>query len=397
MAKAAPLGKYDYGWHRPCPVCLDDQPEPLFDNRMAPLDGLDMSYRVCNCRTCGFCYACDLPPPATYEKYYQSLSKYDLVISGPAIPPVTAIRIRQALDLCLPLLPDNALVADIGCGFGALLSGFKASGLSRLYGIDPAPGAGREAARLFGLDNVHTAALRESATKLPLADTDLLCLTGVAEHLPLLREDLGWLLGQLPGPAQVLIEVPALERFLSPPVEPFGEFSLEHIQYFSADTLARLMASFGFAPRCIAICSLDGCTDSLFGLFARTVTEVPATGSSPVNIDEYIAHSLVERSATFQKIADTDTPFIIFGAGSHTARLLPLLEQAGMTSRIVAIVDNNRNLHGKTLGDFVIHTSDFLAKNPGTPVLVSSFNAQNAIARQLGERHPMLLLYDTLQ
>ena len=68
-----------------------------------------------------------------------------------------------------------------------------------------------------------------------------------------------------------------------------------------------------------------------------------------------------------------------------------------MTPRIVAIVDNNPNLRGKTLGNFVVQSSDYLAENPGISVLVSSFNAQEAIAQQLAGRHPTILLYDAIR
>jgi FlaA1/EpsC-like NDP-sugar epimerase len=95
-----------------------------------------------------------------------------------------------------------------------------------------------------------------------------------------------------------------------------------------------------------------------------------------------------------QRIANRSDPFVIFGAGSHTARLLPQLEQLGVASRIIAIVDNNLNLWGKKLGNFIIQPCDFLTAMPGCTVLVSSFNAQNAIATQLAGRHPTILLYD---
>lgn len=390
MAESRPT----HPWHRPCPVCQADQPQPVFDNRMAPLDGLDLSYRVGQCPQCAFCYAYELPLPETYKKYYRSLSKYDQPLSQFSIRAVDQGRMAKTLELCRPHLAPDALISDIGCGFGALLSAFKAAGFSHLHGIDPAPASAITARNLLGLENIRTGSLRDAIDQLPLAETDLLCLTGVAEHLPCLSEDLGCLLQELPESATVLIEVPALERFLSPPGEAYGEFSLEHLQYFSTETLTGLMANFGFSPQALSICEFQGCTDSLFGLFSRRPQTGIVPAHAPDKLGDYLNYSAATLENGLQKIVDRSTPFAIFGAGSHTARLLPQLEQLGLTTQILAIVDSNPNLRGKTLGDFVIQPGDFLATLPGCTVLVSSFNAQSAIARELAGRHPTLLLYD---
>ena len=383
-----------YTWRRPCPICQADQPQPVYDNHMAQLDGLDMSYRIGQCIQCGFAYAYELPPPETYEKYYRSLSKYDQPLNQISICAVDHARIEKTLAICLPLLPRDALISDIGCGFGALLSAFKAAGFLRLHGIDPAPASTTTAARLFGLEHIRTGSLRDAIGQLPLAETDLLCLTGVAEHLPCLNQDLGCLLEVLPEHAMVLLEVPALERFLSPPGEAYGEFSLEHIQYFSTQTLTGLMASFGFSPQVLSIYEFQGCTDSLFGLFSRRAQTEGISAPPAASLEDYLDYSAKSLENGLQRIANRSDPFVIFGAGSHTARLLPQLEQLGVASRIIAIVDNNLNLWGKKLGNFIIQPCDFLAAMPGCTVLVSSFNAQNAIATQLAGRHPTILLYD---
>lgn len=386
-----------YPWHRACPVCTADDARPLLDNRMAPLDGLDMSYRVSRCGRCGFHFASDLPHPDTYGAYYRALSKYDVVIDGAAVSPTAAVRIRKALELCMPHLPPDALIADIGCGFGALLSAFREAGFPRVHGIDPAPYAAREAARLFGLRDIHVGALLDAPTRLPLAQANLLCLTGVAEHLPHLADDLALLLAQLPARAMVLLEVPAQERFVSPPCEPYGEFSLEHIQYFSARSLRDLMAKFGFFPRTLSILPCQGCTDSLFGLFSRNGDGLAGTANMPpaADLDAYLTHSAVRLDKALASVAKaTSRPFILFGAGSHTARLLPQLERLGLATGVLALVDNNPNLQGKRLGDFTIQDASLLTRHPGTPVLISSFHAQNAIARQLAGHHPAILLYE---
>lgn len=383
-----------YPWHRPCPICDTNSTQLIFDNFMAPLDGLDMGYRVSKCGHCGFHFASDLPYPDTYGAYYRVLSKYDVIIDGTAISSVAATRIQRALELCAPYLPAEALIADIGCGYGALLNGFRTAGFSRLYGIDPAPYAAREAARLFGLDNIHIGTLPNAPRQLPLDKADLLCLTGVAEHLPKLADDFAILLYHLPAHAMVLVEVPTLEHFHSLPCEPYGEFSLEHIQYFDTCSLQDLMAKFGFFPHEISILQCQGCTDSLFGLFSREA--YARTNTPPMDIKAYLAHSATTLNQALLKITQAvQQPFIVFGAGSHTARLLPHLERLNLDSNILAIVDNNPNLKGKKLGNFNIQERNFLENHPGKPVLVSSFHAQNAIAHQLFGHHPIILLYDS--
>lgn len=385
-----------YPWHRACPVCTSDDARPLLDNRMAPLDGLDMSYRVSRCGNCGFHYASDLPHPETYTSYYRALSKYDVVIGSTALSPTVNNRIRRTLELCRPYLPRNALIVDIGCGFGALLNAFREAGFPRVHGIDPAPHSAREAARLFGLRDIHVGTLQEAPARLPLAHADLLCLTGVVEHLPRLTDDLALLLAQLPAQAMALIEVPSQEHFLSPPCEPYGEFSLEHIQYFSARALCDLMAKSGFFPRTLSVLTCQGCTDSLFGLFSRNCDDADATNVPPAaDLDAYLAYSATELDQALSRLAETTCqPFIMFGAGSHTARLIPQLERLGLTAGVIALVDNNPNLQGKELGGFTIQDSSLLARHPGTPVLVSSFHAQHAINRQLAGKHPTILLYE---
>jgi len=385
-----------YPWHRACPVCTADDARSLLDNRMAPLDGLDMSYRVSRCGHCGFHFASDLPHPDTYSAYYRALSKYDVIIGSTVVSPTTNSRIRRTLELCTPYLPQNALIVDIGCGFGALLNAFREAGFPRVHGIDPALHSAFEAARLFGLRDVHVGTLPEAPARLPLAKADLLCLTGVAEHLPQLADDLALLLAQLPAQAMALIEVPSQERFLSPPCEPYGEFSLEHIQYFSTRALCDLMARSGFFPRTLSILPCQGCTDSLFGLFSRNGDGADATKMPPAaDLDAYLAYSATGLDQALSRLAETTRqPFILFGAGSHTARLIPQLERLGLATGVLALVDNNPNLQGKELGGFTIQDSSLLARYPDTPVLISSFHAQNVIARQLAGRHPTILLYE---
>lgn len=382
-------------WHRPCPVCRTDRPEPLHLNAMAPVDGLDLSYRVCRCTQCGFHYAANLAQPGTYETYYRNLSKYDMPRMGDFPSSLERLRATASLDICRPHIPDSAAVADIGCGRGVLLHAFKEAGHDRLYGLDPAPAS----AASLGLGPVLQGTIGE-AHRLPLGELDLVCLMGVLEHLPQLREDMDALASALPEQARILIEVPALERFLRPRSEPFGEFSLEHVQYFSEQSLVRLMAALGYTALTTALVALDGdgACDSLFGLFSRTGTHVQTTsGESSGTMDDYVAQSRRDLASALASLTQAAPQrFAIYGAGSHSARLLPALEQQGLLERVAFIADGNPNLQDKRLGSFTIASPQALDADPALPVLISSYRAQAPIAKALQARHPqrpLLKLY----
>ncbi len=382
-------------WHRDCPACGRDDADPIYLNQMIPLAGIDMSYRVGRCRQCGFSYATDLPPPETYAEYYARLSKYDVIRSADDIPAHDRIRIRTAVELCQAHLEENTPIVDLGCGIGALLDGFRQAGFRKVHGLDPAPDAPACARQIFGIDTVHTGALEEAESSLPLESAGLLCLTGVLEHLPRLHEDMARLLQPLPARTKVLIEVPALERFTHADMEPFGEFSLEHIQYFSQASLQRFMARLGFTPLVHTIVDIPGLvSDSLFALFSRSASALSTASGKDNGLSDYVVQSEALLDSALSRISPAlPERFWIYGAGSHTARLIPRLNALGLEDRIAGVVDGNPNLQGKTIGKLAIYPPQFLLQKQGQPVLVSSHKAQHAIARRLREHHPLILIY----
>lgn len=383
---------------RHCPVCASHRALPLYLNTMAALDGLDMSYRVASCTACGFTFADQLPSPQTYATYYHSLSKYDIAPTDGAISPTDRLRCAATVALIRPHAGPDAKIADLGCGSGMLLASLRDAGWSRLAGIDAAPGAQEQARQQFNLDCVQCGTLDQAPELLDLSTIDVICLTGVLEHLPRAREDLEALIAAIGGDTRILVEVPAQERFANQPFEPYGEFSLEHVQYFSAESLKNFFAGLGLAALSSTIVDLPpGYCDSLFGLFARD----PATASHSPSIDttsgieSYIAQSETMLRNSLARIANCPAKaLVIYGAGSHTARLLPRLLHAG-ESRIAALVDSNPNLRGKHLGPLLIEAPEALERHPEATIVVSSFRAQQAISSMLrtSRPNPVLTLY----
>ncbi|MBK9625777.1 MAG: hypothetical protein IPO38_15120 [Rhodocyclaceae bacterium] len=152
--------------------------------------------------------------------------------------------------------------------------------------------------------------------------------------------------------------------------------------------MTALFAKLGYAPQALSIVELPaGYCDSLMGyLFVppHACRLDEATINSTANLlEDYLRISEKLMATALARIAaNTASSLVIYGAGSHTARLLPKLS-AKETSRITAIIDGNPNLQGKRLGDFAIEAPSALAKYPASTIVVSSFRSQTSIAEML--------------
>lgn len=111
-----------------------------------------------------------------------------------------------------------------------------------------------------------------------------------------------------------------------------------------------------------------------------------------------LMHRYIEQSHQYLNLALNkipNGPLIVFGAGSHTARLLSHLENS-TRSEVISIIDSNTNLIGKKMGRWTVSSIDTICKTPEIPVLVSSFRSQNSIAARLKEfvTNPIILMYE---
>lgn len=378
---------------RNCPSCGDARHDFITEITMAPVGGCDMSYSVSACQTCGLLFASSLPDETVYSNYYQTLSKYDQATSPEQIPILDRIRAQATVDFCAPHIGKNSVIADLGCGIGYLLHKFNESGWPELYGIDPNPAAPQRANALFGLNNVYEGTLSDSPKLLPTKRLDLISLTGVLEHLWSPRRDLQELFKALSYGSLIFIEVPCLERFSRHPYEPFGEFSLEHIQYFSEKSLCTMFKSLGADLVTSKIIDLSPyTTDSLFCLFKITSLSgadqpIPLSRQDKEFLESYIAESATKIREAIQILKNNSGPYVVYGAGSHTARLLPILSQEGLDKDIIAIVDANRNLHGKNIGRWEIFPTERLDEFPKAKIIISSFRSQESISHNLTTRY----------
>jgi SAM-dependent methyltransferase len=289
----------------------------------------------------------------------------------------------------------SGIVVDIGCGNGALLAALSAAGLRHLHGVDPAPNAQATARTAFGLTGVRRGTMADCEQVVPLRDAQVVLIMAVLEHLWNPRRDLARLLAQLQPGCKVIIEVPALETFDGSRGEPFGELSLEHIQFFSLRSLDSFMRTLGAQPaghRLVDLPSIEA--KALLGMY-----EITSSQSPPVHAgtDGDAMRSYLRLCASRWDAALACVPtgeLAIYGAGSHTARLLPALARRG-DAALECLVDTNPNLQGRRMGGHVIASPAELARHPTVPVLVSSYRYQSEIRTRLESRHsnPVVTLY----
>lgn len=369
---------------RACPVCESNTIEHLFRNQFVSIGGFEMSYVLGRCDICCFHFACELPSKENYSQYYRELSKYD---SQFCISQVDSQRIESAVKLFFRLgIPKKAKIVDVGCGFGAMLASLRNNGYDNLFGIDPAPKSSEKAFEQFGLNEIHTGTLSNIEKSINLQDADVVCLMAVLEHLPDLRHDLKNLLDKLKPGTLMLFEVPALDLFDGVKGEPYGELSIEHIQFFSLVSMKNLLTSLGMniiETELVQIPSLNSGSIFMFakieGCCKPHKTEIKSL------MNEYLSNCKKKWSKALSNLPNQ--PFLIYGSGSHSARLLADLNEK-QKKNLITVVDGNVNLQGKKIGCWTVNPPNEISKYPKLPILISSYRSQQSISIEIKKNFP---------
>jgi SAM-dependent methyltransferase len=365
---------------------------------MAPIDRFEFSYTVVECQACGMVYADHALAPSAMADYYRELSKYD------SLEPhgIDLHRARVAAAFVRRVARPEARCLDVGCSTGLFLAELAAAGFARVAGIEPSPAAVAVARAHRGLD----VAVGDAMTFRDYERFDVVSLFAVLEHLRDPRPFVDTMVRLLRPGALLIVEVPnadAFGRFPAPGIdsEPFGEFSIEHINFFGMTSLRALGHATGLSLVAVEAIDFETGSGSLYVAFRKdgvpsSDRTEPDTGAS---VRDYIAGSTAamrDVDARLSVIAATGRRVIVYGAGSHSARLLmrPVMRDL----EIAAIVDRNRNLIGKTMHGCTIDPPSAIARHAGVPVVVSTFNARGAVLEYVASQHgnPTVSLYPSL-
>lgn len=341
---------------RSCPVCDSQEFIRLYEQKFAN----HFRHNIISCKACGFVFVNNTPNQKYYNTYYREMSKYEVTrdqsLHKTSLKFILAFFRTKALK--------NISILDIGCSTGEMLHMLQKEGYTNLSGIDPSPECKRMAKKKFRLkietENIYTF--------FPKRRYDFIILSAVLEHLVDLQLAVKKIEQLLEFNGHVFISVPDAESFYKKFDEPFGEFSIEHINFFSRSYLLRLLSN--FSPSTLVVEN-----NAIFSIWQKQSGLVYSMG-------QYIKQS-EERLRRIEQIIDqAPEKMVVWGAGSLTRRLL---RTTRLHQKVVVIVDRDKNLIGESLERVKIVPPSELKKYT-EPILVSTFKFKNEIISEIRRR-----------
>ena len=393
---------------RSCPVCGSLRTRVLHSQSFEQLSEIHLldGYDVVVCEDCGTGLADRIPPQATFDAYYRDLSKYEYEYRGGQGTVHEDRRFREAAKTIIPHIPSrHSRILEIVCATGHLLSVLKEQGYENVQGVDPSPGCAKAAWDVYRIPvDAHT------ILNIPRPDQpfDIVLLLGVMEHLRDLDAAIHKIRGLMAPQGRVYLAVPDAAHFDSNQDAPFQEFSLEHLNFFSATSLTNLMQTLGFqflsGGRLLLEQSCGTWCASIWGVFENSKPENKSwvrDEETEKGLTAYIRKSQESEARIRQSIenlAASGRPILVWGTGAHTQRLLAMSSLGKVN--IAAFVDSNPKYQGQQLHGVPICRPQDLAGR-AEPILISSYAAQHEIAQQVREKlrlpNELILLYDLPQ
>ena len=376
---------------RSCAICAEEGHTLIHRQEfLFPGQESEAHYDVVACEACGFVFASDIPEQASLNDFYQAAEHH---LHATHLPDGLRDIHADFFDFIQQHAPSSAgtRVVDIGCGMGHFLNHFKTAGFHQLLGIEPSPAAARLARALYGIEVVP-----DTIDNYQTDETyDLVTLCGVLEHIADLDTAIGKIAALLGPGGTLFVAVPDATTFgQAPPHEPFLEFALEHINFFSQASLDHLLDRNGL-QRVHCETHWNGLYRNHYILaLYRRATE-PSSSSfferdstCAESVERYVLLSgqrLAETINMIKPLVESQEPLVIWGAGSLTARLMCTtpLRQANITG----IIDRNAQLQGKHLGGIPISSPSSITGHAGATVFIASTSYAKEISDELSTEH----------
>jgi SAM-dependent methyltransferase len=395
---------------RPCPVCGERQATLVHTRRFILPDGhpLDAPYAIVCCARCGMAFADTTLEQDAYDAYYAQGAKYadQQTGTGGGGSAWDDERLRATAATVAEFLPEPSWrVVDVGCAGGGLLRWLAREGHANLDGVDPSPACARAVSEIGGVRG-HVGSLLTLPAEVLGADAAI--LSHVMEHVRDVDGAMAALRALVRVGGRLYIEVPDATRYEAFLAAPFQDFNVEHINHFSARSLANLLGRHGFRVLADGQKTIAASADVPYPavwVMAECVATEPDARWQPTRDETLLPALLGYVRASRARLGDMDdriavllagTPELIVWGTGQTAREL-LAETALGRARVVAFADSNPLYRGRQLAGAPVVAPEELGAYT-QPILVGSIVSQAAIverATELGLRDRLLLLDPT--
>jgi SAM-dependent methyltransferase len=335
---------------RTCPLCTSDKQTSLYHQKFAEFTVIP-EYDVVVCGDCGMTFASPVPGELELELYYRQMSKYTDHHAQ------DETRLRGYVERFKQMgVPKDAAILDLGCGDGRLCQLMREAGWTHVTGMTDIDATG--------------------------VGWDFIILAHVLEHVRDVRPFLRKLYDKLTPDGQLWVEVP------DPTVlndAPFQQFSTEHINYFSQETLMTIVETAGFTVQWTGYSS-----DAMHVLADRGAGH---DRNSQIGLKRYIHQSFAREGEIVRALAELPDYYVVWGTGTLALRMLGsgLIE----TRHVLAFVDSNPNYQGKKIGEVMVQAPEWLRERPGLTVLIASVGRAAEIKEQMvrmGLTNPVVML-----
>ncbi len=386
---------------RLCPICGNGQAALLFRQSFEGPAAATLlaGYDVVVCSGCGAAYADRIPPQSVFNDYYRDLSKYENSQRSGKESSFDDQRFRDVAIAVEPFIPGpQARVVEIGCATGRQLDLIRQRGFSNIRGIDPSPGCAEAAEKLYRVPVTPGTIFNLSAV-----ESDFLIASHVLEHIVDLSAAIQSMAGALSEKGRIYIEVPDATRMVGRADAPYQEFSTEHINFFSPQSLANLFSRHGFAvvavERTVRQQNHGTTCPAVWSIFERAN---PKRGERDTETEPALRRYIDECGARDRNMrarileAVRGRRIIVWGVGTHTQRLLATGGFEGV--EIALFVDSNSKYQGQTLhGIPVANPNEITGRDE--PILISSHGFQREISHQIREnlrmQNELITLYES--
>jgi hypothetical protein len=207
---------------------------------------------------------------------------------------------------------------------------------------------------------------------------DLLLISHVLEHVYDLNHFLDEIKINMNSNGIVYIEVPNSERYdLMQYDVPLQEINIEHINFFSKHSLAKLMILNNFTPICIEDC----CFEIKHNTKYHVIRSIFRLNTENVGFDKYLidGQSKLDKIKSFF-LQKPQTKMYLYGAGAFTCKII-----GEFKSNIIGIVDDNPSYLGKCIAGFEVINYDMFKTivNENDTILVTIIFSSNKIKEKL--------------